>query len=91
MVMERDKYCCVLCGSVGTKENPLHIGHVIPVAQGGTSGEENLRVECKDCNLGGGARHRPTPKLDVKSENDKMLVKLSALMGKKNRKRQEQA
>lgn len=84
LVMERDKFCCVLCGSVGSAENPLQIGHIVPVAGGGTNGEENLRVECRDCNLGGGARKRARPVREPAERipQDRIVSQLAKLVGK---------
>lgn len=82
MVMERDKHCCVLCGDVGSESNPLQIGHVTPVAAGGNNDESNLRTECRECNLGGGARKRPAPDRTSR-EYDNIVEQVSKLVGKK--------
>jgi 5-methylcytosine-specific restriction endonuclease McrA len=34
----------------------LHVDHVVPVAAGGTTNEDNLRTACEECNLGKGTR-----------------------------------
>lgn len=39
-------YTCIQCGS---KEEPT-IDHVIPLAKGGTSYDDNLQVLCEKCN-----------------------------------------
>lgn len=57
-VLVRDRFRCVLCGSspaTQTTQN-LHIDHVFPVAKGGKTTPENLRVLCEECNLGKGSR-----------------------------------
>jgi hypothetical protein len=46
---------CGLCGS----EQDLTIDHVIPLAEGGTNDEQNLRVLCQRCNF----RKGPVPPL----------------------------
>jgi hypothetical protein len=57
-ILVRDRFKCVLCGdSPSTNLNcDLHVDHITPAARGGTSNESNLRVLCKRCNLGKGAR-----------------------------------
>jgi len=57
-VLIRDRCRCKICG-----RNPatdlaveLHIDHIIPWSKGGANKSENLRVLCKDCNLGKGDR-----------------------------------
>jgi 5-methylcytosine-specific restriction endonuclease McrA len=37
---------CYVCGAVGV---PLEKDHIIPVAEGGTSGPENCAPICTDC------------------------------------------
>lgn len=58
MILERDGGKCVLCGAKPSKANAveLHIHHVVPIAAGGRSIEENLATLCQPCNLGAGAR-----------------------------------
>jgi 5-methylcytosine-specific restriction endonuclease McrA len=34
----------------------LHVDHVVPVAAGGVTIEDNLRTACEECNLGKGTR-----------------------------------
>lgn len=53
-VLIRDRARCVLCGRTPAAEPTieLHIDHIIPWSKGGSNQEENLRVLCKDCNLG---------------------------------------
>jgi HNH endonuclease len=47
VVWERDEGKCVRCGST----HNLHFDHIIPVAKGGSSSEENIQLLCADCNL----------------------------------------
>jgi len=51
-----------LCGYCLTAEEisgaPMHIEHIIPLAQGGTSDEENLWLACAWCNSHKGAKMR---------------------------------
>jgi len=59
-VLERNGYTCQLCGAAGGDPDPtnpaqkirLHLDHVLPVSQGGSSDEDNLRVLCSACNQG---------------------------------------
>lgn len=57
-IFERDGHMCQVCG-IGRGERfdddqnqvaRLTIGHIIPVARGGKSEDENLRTECQRCN-----------------------------------------
>jgi len=50
-ILRRDKFRCVICGSDAT-DRKLHIDHIKPVAEGGKSTIDNLRVLCCKCNLG---------------------------------------
>lgn len=50
-VMKRDNFKCVLCGG-SMPEVELRVDHIIPVCQGGTSVESNLRTLCFPCNSG---------------------------------------
>lgn len=53
-VLARDGFECVYCHS---KEKPLEVDHVRPVALGGTDAPENLVAACDDCNGGKAAAH----------------------------------
>lgn len=52
-VMERDGRRCVLC----RKRSNLTIDHIIPLARGGGSEIENLRVLCRRCNSAKGTTY----------------------------------
>lgn len=80
MVFERDGHACVLCHTRGSTENPLQIGHITPVCQGGENTEENTRVECRLCNIGGGGRKRSTP-----VDPNRIVQQLAAIVGKKKK------
>ncbi len=45
-IMERDNYLCVLCGT----GEELTLDHILPLSEGGTNGNSNLRVLCHACN-----------------------------------------
>ena len=70
MVLERDGRRCVLCGKSAQDTHAdgtpvtLEVDHILPVAQGGTNCESNLRTACNKCNLGRGARRDPTDNSD---------------------------
>lgn len=49
MVFERAGYRCAVCG-VPSSRAELTVGHIVPVAAGGTDDLANLRAECSDCN-----------------------------------------
>lgn len=56
-ILERDGHVCAICGVPAGEPFPdapgrravLTIGHLIPVARGGTDDENNLRAECQRC------------------------------------------
>ena len=55
--------CSVTASAVGTAAGRaarpdvvLHVDHVVPVAAGGTTSEDNLLTACEECNLGKGVR-----------------------------------
>ncbi len=45
-IMQRDEYKCVQCGS----SRRIEVDHRWPIAHGGESTMENMRVLCQDCN-----------------------------------------
>jgi len=57
-VLSRDRFRCVLCGRSPATDLAvtLHVDHIVPVASGGKTTEDNLRACCAGCNLGKGAR-----------------------------------
>jgi 5-methylcytosine-specific restriction endonuclease McrA len=57
-VLIRDRYSCRVPGPDGEPCGALatHVDHVIPLADGGTDDESNLRAACPPCNLSRGAR-----------------------------------
>lgn len=56
-ILRRDRYRCVQCGRSPANDTgvELQVDHIIPIAKGGKSIEENLQTLCKDCNLGKGS------------------------------------
>lgn len=52
IVLERDEFSCVHCGS----NESLQIDHIHPVVLGGTSDLDNLQTLCRRCNLAKGPR-----------------------------------
>lgn len=54
-IFKRDNFTCQYCG----KKSPeviLEVDHIIPIAEGGKSNQENLTTACFACNRGKGAR-----------------------------------
>jgi hypothetical protein len=52
-VMERDSFCCRLCGhSAKAHGVALEVDHIVPVALGGTNELDNLQTLCENCNAG---------------------------------------
>jgi hypothetical protein len=49
-VVRRDGQICQKCHK-HVPDDEIHFDHVIPVARGGRSSVQNLRVLCQDCNL----------------------------------------
>lgn len=52
LVLKRDAYRCTYCGKTAGPGVVLHVDHVIPVADGGPTTEDNLVTACDECNLG---------------------------------------
>lgn len=50
-VFKRDGFRCAYCGST-PNDGPLHVDHVVPVAEGGANEPSNLVTACASCNLG---------------------------------------
>lgn len=56
-ILERDGHVCAICGAPAGKPFPdapsrravLTIGHLIPIARGGTDDDNNLRTVCQRC------------------------------------------
>jgi 5-methylcytosine-specific restriction endonuclease McrA len=55
-IRKRDRMICHLCDRRIAKSE-LHFDHVIPLSQGGTHSEDNVRVAHRTCNLKKGARY----------------------------------
>lgn len=45
-VLERDGFCCVVCGGENLE---LHVDHIIPRKWGGSHEKDNLRTLCRHC------------------------------------------
>ena len=57
-IKQRDGYACKACG-ISTSQEPhllLEIDHIVPLARGGLTTEENLQTLCWKCNRSKGAR-----------------------------------
>lgn len=46
-IIERDRGLCQLCGNEGN-----HVDHIQERSQGGGDEDDNLRLLCRNCNLG---------------------------------------
>lgn len=57
-IIERDNYTCKNCGNSTYKEPNLllEVDHIIPIAKGGITSEENLQTLCWKCNRSKGAK-----------------------------------
>lgn len=57
-ILLRDNYTCKKCGNSASKEPNLllEIDHIIPLAKGGMTSEDNLQVLCWRCNRSKGAK-----------------------------------
>ena len=56
-VLQRDGFRCRYCGRTSRAEGVvLHVDHVVPVASGGATNEDNLLTACEECNLGKSTR-----------------------------------
>jgi hypothetical protein len=52
-VLRRDGFTCQSCGAA---DRPMHVDHVVAVANGGADDPENLQTLCDRCNMQKGAR-----------------------------------
>ena len=52
IVMERDRYSCIYCGS----DKQLEADHVVPLNRGGSNAFANLATACRPCNLSKGSK-----------------------------------
>jgi hypothetical protein len=50
-ILKRDNYTCQYCGQHAPNVK-LEVDHVIPVIEGGTDDEDNLKTACYACNRG---------------------------------------
>ena len=57
-ILDRDNHTCKLCGNSTVSEPNLllEIDHIIPVAKGGLTSEDNLQTLCWKCNRSKGVR-----------------------------------
>jgi len=55
-LMSMQKGKCACCG-IGIKHKLHHLDHIIPVAKGGDSSNNNLQLLCPSCNLSKSAKH----------------------------------
>ena len=55
-VLQRDGFRCQYCGRSARDGATLHLDHVVPVAAGGETSEDNMISACDTCNLGKSTR-----------------------------------
>ena len=57
-IKQRDKYTCCQCGNSTNKEPNLllEVDHIIPIAKGGLTVEDNLQTLCWKCNRSKGSK-----------------------------------
>jgi hypothetical protein len=56
-VLLRDGFRCRYCGRTAAEPGVgLHVDHVVPLAAGGATCEDNLMTACSECNLGKSTR-----------------------------------
>ena len=56
-VLQRDGFRCRYCGRTSREPSvALHVDHVVPLAAGGATTEDNLLTACEECNLGKATR-----------------------------------
>ncbi|MGE5572094.1 MAG: HNH endonuclease [Bacteroidota bacterium] len=59
-ILARNGFTCQVCGAAAgdpdpldpTKKVRLHVDHIVPLSEGGTNDDSNLRVTCSACNEG---------------------------------------
>jgi hypothetical protein len=56
-ILRRDNFKCVFCGRGANDGVKLHVDHIIPFSEGGSSEADNLQTLCEECNLGKSNRH----------------------------------
>jgi len=56
-ILERDGFRCKACGADPRNDDEvrLHVDHIVPIALGGKTVEDNLQTLCQKCNQGKGA------------------------------------
>lgn len=69
-VIERDGVHCVYCDD-DLSEGEIHMDHVIPESQGGSTSYSNLQVTCRKCNLAKGILKESefTTRLRIRANN----------------------
>lgn len=78
-IYARDNYTCQYCDEAFEPEE-LTFDHVVPVAQGGTRGWENIVTSCEPCNRRKGARTPKEAGLTLRRQPRRPLVLPSTTM-----------
>lgn len=89
-IMERDNFSCQICG-LSNREEPnllLEIDHIIPIAKGGMTTEDNLQTLCWRCNRSKGSKIIPFNNKDIieneKDSEEKVSVVSNNILNKDN-------
>jgi hypothetical protein len=53
-ILERDGFKCAKCGRGNQDGVMLEVDHILPIAKGGKTTDDNLQTLCKECNRGKG-------------------------------------
>lgn len=88
-VLRRDDFTCRYCHS---KDKPLQVDHVIPIALGGKDTPDNLVAACRDCNVGKSSVQPDEKSVSDVSEEQLSLAKaLKQMLGRKSASIEEQS
>jgi len=66
-ILARNGFTCQICGVGAGERDPvdpsrgvrLHVDHIVPLSEGGSNDDDNLRVTCSACNEGRSNLHVP--------------------------------
>jgi hypothetical protein len=72
-ILQRNGFTCQTCGAGPEEPDPLdqrksvrlHVDHIVPLSEGGTNDDSNLRVTCSACNQGRSNLFTPPDKRSI--------------------------